>query len=181
MPTNPTITPSVSVIVPAMNEARNLPHVLPMIPTWVHEVILVDGNSTDDTVEVAQRLIPSVRIIPQHGKGKGAALRTGFAAARGDIIVMLDADGSTDPREIPAFVGQLVKGADFVKGSRFMQGGGTDDMPLYRKLGNASLRGRGAAALRRPLHGPLLRLQRLLVLGRARARSRLLTASRSRR
>ena len=72
MPTNPTITPSVSVIVPAMNEARNLPHVLPMIPTWVDEVILVDGNSTDDTVEVAQRLIPSVRVIPQHGKGKGA-------------------------------------------------------------------------------------------------------------
>ncbi len=138
MPTNPSITPSVSVIVPAMNEARNLPHVLPMIPTWVDEVILVDGNSTDDTVEVAQSLIPNVRVIPQRGKGKGAALRTGFAAARGDIIVMLDADGSTDPREIPAFVEQLVKGADFVKGSRFLKGGGTDDMPLYRKLGNAS-------------------------------------------
>ena len=49
---------------------------------------------------------------------------------------MLDADGSTDPREIPAFVGALIAGADFVKGSRFIQGGGTADMPLYRKLGN---------------------------------------------
>jgi glycosyltransferase involved in cell wall biosynthesis len=119
-----------------MNEAKNLPHVLPMIPTWVDEVILVDGHSTDDTVAVAMSLIPSIRVIPQHGKGKGSALRSGFAAARGDIIVMLDADGSTDPREIPLFVEKLVRGADFVKGSRFLKGGGTDDMPLYRKLGN---------------------------------------------
>jgi glycosyltransferase involved in cell wall biosynthesis len=63
-------------------------------------------------------------------------LRTGFAACTGDIIVMLDADGSTDPREIPAFVGALLAGADVAKGSRFLQGGGTADMPLYRKLGN---------------------------------------------
>jgi glycosyltransferase involved in cell wall biosynthesis len=134
----PTITPTISVIVPAMNEAENLPHVLPFIPDYVDEVILVDGHSTDDTVAVAQRLMPDIRIVPQHGKGKGSALRTGFAAARGDIIVMLDADGSTDPREIPAFIEKLVKGADFVKGSRFMQGGGTADMPRHRKLGNGA-------------------------------------------
>ena len=96
--------PTVSVVIPALNEAANLPHVLPKIPPWVCEVLLVDGRSTDDTVEVARRLRPGIRIVTQEGRGKGAALRTGFASARGDIIVTLDADGSTDPGEIPAFV-----------------------------------------------------------------------------
>jgi glycosyltransferase involved in cell wall biosynthesis len=72
----------------------------------------------------------------QERHGKGDALRRGFEAATGDIIVMLDADGSTDPGEIPAFIGTLLTGAHFAKGSRFLQGGGTADMPLHRKLGN---------------------------------------------
>jgi glycosyltransferase involved in cell wall biosynthesis len=127
---------SVSVIIPALNEARNLQYVLPRIPDWVDEVLLIDGNSTDDTVEVARSLCPKIRIVQQQGRGKGAALRTGFAAATGEIIVMLDADGSTDPAEIPVFVGALLAGADFVKGSRFLQGGGTSDMSLHRKFGN---------------------------------------------
>lgn len=128
--------PTVSVVIPAMNEAQNLPHVLPLIPAWVHEIILVDGNSVDDTIAVAQALIPNIRIVPQEGRGKGAALRSGFAAATGQIIVMMDADGSMDPREIPAFVGMLMSGWDFVKGSRFMTGGGTADMTPLRYLGN---------------------------------------------
>ena len=129
-------TPTVSVVVPAMNEEANLPHVLPRIQPWVHEVILVDGNSTDRTVEVARELMPNIRIVPQVGRGKGAALRSGFAAATGEVIVMIDADGSMDPAEIPNYVGALVAGADFVKGSRFLQGGGTDDMEFYRMFGN---------------------------------------------
>jgi glycosyltransferase involved in cell wall biosynthesis len=127
---------SVSVVIPALNEAQNLPHVLPRIPRWVDEVILVDGHSTDGTPEIAERLWPGIRVISQHGHGKGAALRTGFSLATGDIIVMLDADGSTDPAEIPAFVGALLAGADYAKGSRFAHGGGTSDMPTYRQLGN---------------------------------------------
>lgn len=132
--------PLVTVVIPALNEASNLPHVLPRIPSWVHEVLLVDGNSTDNTVEVAHRLVPEIQIIYQGVRGKGAALRAGFQAATGDIVITLDADGSMDPGEIPAFVGALLAGADYVKGSRFLQGGGTADMGAFRKLGNAALK-----------------------------------------
>lgn len=142
--TNTTATalplPRVSVVIPTLNEEANLPHVLPMVPEWVHEVIVVDGHSVDRTVELALMLRPDARIVRQSGRGKGNALIAGFEAATGDIVVTLDADGSTDPREMPAFVGALISGADFAKGSRFMQGGGTDDMEFYRRLGNWGLR-----------------------------------------
>ena len=128
--------PTISVVIPTLNEAENLPHVLPRIPDWIDEVLVVDGHSIDNTIEAARELRPDVRIVMQEGRGKGAALRSGFAAASGDIIVMLDADGSTDPAEIPAFVGALIAGADFAKGSRFVQGAGTADMPRYRRFGN---------------------------------------------
>jgi glycosyltransferase involved in cell wall biosynthesis len=128
--------PLVSIVIPALNEAENLPYLLPRIPLWVHEVLLVDGLSTDNTVEVARRLLPSVRIVYQQGRGKGDALLTGFAAATGDIIITLDADGSQNPVEMITFIGALLAGYDYVKGSRFLQGGGTTDMGAYRFLGN---------------------------------------------
>ncbi|MFF9769273.1 glycosyltransferase family 2 protein [Streptomyces sp. NPDC014636] len=133
------ITPPVSVVIPAMNEAENLPYVFKTLPGWVHEVVLVDGNSRDDTVEVARSLWPDVKVVGQRGKGKGDALITGFAACTGDIIVMVDADGSADGGEIVSYVSALVSGADFAKGSRFANGGGTDDMTFIRKLGNRAL------------------------------------------
>jgi glycosyltransferase involved in cell wall biosynthesis len=128
--------PKISVVIPTLNEEKNLAHVLPKIQEWVDEIVVVDGYSTDQTIHVARELCPTVRVVMQEGRGKGSALRTGFAAATGDIIVMLDADGSTDPSEIPLYVGALLAGADFAKGSRFLQGGGTEDMPIHRKLGN---------------------------------------------
>ncbi len=132
--------PTVSIVIPALNEAESLHHVLSRIPEdWVDEVLLVDGHSKDATVAVTRRARNATRIVMQQGRGKGAAIRSGFAAARGDIVVTVDADGSTDPAEIPAFVGALVSGADFAKGSRFMQGGGTDDMPFHRRLANKGL------------------------------------------
>jgi glycosyltransferase involved in cell wall biosynthesis len=124
-----------------MNEAENLPHVFATLPHWIHEIVLVDGHSTDDTVAVARRLRPNVRVVQQRGKGKGDALAAGFSACTGDIIVMIDADGSTDGREIIKFIGALVTGADFVKGSRYASGGGSDDLTISRKLGNTVLRG----------------------------------------
>jgi glycosyltransferase involved in cell wall biosynthesis len=131
--------PKVSVIIPTLNEAKNLPWLLPRIPAWVHEVVIVDGRSTDNTVEIAQRLRSDVRIVMEQRRGKGAAVRAGFQAATGDVVVMLDADGSMAPEEIIFFVGALMSGADFVKGSRFVQGAGTDDMSLFRMLGNWGL------------------------------------------
>jgi glycosyltransferase involved in cell wall biosynthesis len=157
--------PRVSVVIPTLNEAANLPHVLPRIPSWVHEVVLVDGHSTDGTPEVARDLWPNhhvvvaerrrrqfdglmrerrspgtaLRLVTQEGRGKGAALRMGFAAATGDIIVMFDADGSADAVEIPRFLSALLNGADFAKGSRFLPGGGSADITRIRRFGNWGL------------------------------------------
>jgi len=126
----------VTLIIPTLNEAASLDYVMARIPEGMHEVIIVDGHSTDDTVAVAESLRAGVRIIQQPGRGKGDALRAGFRAATGDIIIAIDADGSTNPAEIPAFVDALMAGADYVKGSRFAPGGGTSDMTWIRKLGN---------------------------------------------
>jgi glycosyltransferase involved in cell wall biosynthesis len=129
----------VSVVIPALNEARNLPHVFARLPPDVHEVIVVDGHSVDETIAVARQLRPDVRIVLQSRSGKGNALACGFAAATGDVIAMLDADGSADPGEIPRFVEALVAGAEFAKGTRFAPGGGSDDITRLRALGNRAL------------------------------------------
>ncbi len=126
----------VSVILPTLNEVDNLPHVFERMPREVAEVILVDGRSTDGTVEAAKQLWPNIITITQTGVGKGDALACGFSRATGDIIVMLDADGSTDPAEIPRFVATLLAGADFAKGSRFIAGGGSADITRMRRIGN---------------------------------------------
>ena len=131
--------PRVSVVIPALNEARNLPHVFARLPRDTYEVILVDGNSTDDTVAVARREWPGVRVVTQTRKGKGNALACGFAAATGDVIAAVDADGSADPGEIPSFVEALLNGFDFAKGTRCGKGGGSDDLTRLRRLGNRAL------------------------------------------
>jgi glycosyltransferase involved in cell wall biosynthesis len=130
----------VSVVIPALNEAENLPSVLATIPEDVFEIVLVDGASTDETIDVALRCRPDVRIVVQDASGKGNALACGFAAATGDIIVMFDADGSANGAEIPRFVKALQEGADLAKGSRFMGGGGSADITVLRSLGNRVLR-----------------------------------------
>jgi glycosyltransferase involved in cell wall biosynthesis len=135
------LLPSVSIVIPALNEARNIPHVLDRIPNDIHQVILVDGESTDNTVEAARNVRPDVFVVKQTRRGKGNALACGFEAATGDVIVMLDADGSADPGEMPRFVDALVAGADFAKGTRFALGGGSSDITRLRKLGNDGLTG----------------------------------------
>jgi Glycosyl transferase family 2 len=131
----------VSVVVPAMNEERNIGQVLSRLSDEFYEVILVDGNSHDNTIEAAEHACPEIRVLTQSGRGKGDAFRTGFAAVRGNLVVMLDADGSADPAEIPSFIAALESGADFAKGSRFLPGGGSADITPTRHLGNAMLSG----------------------------------------
>lgn len=132
-------SPKVSIVIPALNEERNIPYVFARIPEATHEVILVDGGSIDRTAEVARDLRPDVCVVAQTRKGKGNALACGFEAATGDVIAMVDADGSADPTEIPRFVAALVDGADFAKGTRFAAGGGSCDITRLRKLGNSLL------------------------------------------
>ncbi|MGH3887013.1 MAG: glycosyltransferase family 2 protein [Pseudonocardiaceae bacterium] len=132
-------TETVTLVIPARNEAANIAWVLEQVPACVDEVILVDGNSTDATLVTARFCRPDVRVVVQQHTGKGDALRAGFLAATGDIIVMMDADGSMSPQEISHFLHFLSNGYDFVKGSRFMGGGGSLDITRLRRLGNRGL------------------------------------------
>ncbi|WP_370062066.1 glycosyltransferase family 2 protein [Streptacidiphilus sp. MAP5-3] len=126
-------------MIPAQNEARNIAWVLEQVPSCVDEVLVVDGWSSDATARMAELCRPSVRLLAQPGHGKGDALRTGFAAARCDYVVMMDADGSMWPGEIPHYLHFLDHGYDFVKGSRFVAGGGSQDLTPVRALGNRAL------------------------------------------
>ncbi|MBA8792650.1 glycosyltransferase involved in cell wall biosynthesis [Friedmanniella endophytica] len=137
--TTPTPDPTISIVLPTLNEAANLPHVLCDIPQDVHQLILVDGGSVDGTVDVARSLFPRVEVVQQTRKGKGNALACGFERCTGDIIVMIDADGSTSPKEIPDFVAALTGGAAFAKGTRFAKGGRSLDITFRRRLGNLML------------------------------------------
>jgi hypothetical protein len=131
--------PSVSLVIPTLNEEANIGWVLQRVPACVEEVIVVDGGSKDRTVEVARTLRPDVVIVTELRRGKGVALRTGFAKATREVIVMIDADGSMDPAEIESYVLAVDQGYDLVKGSRAT--GGSTDLTPARLLGNFCLRG----------------------------------------
>jgi glycosyltransferase involved in cell wall biosynthesis len=133
------VLPSVSVVIPALNEARNIPHVFGRMPADIHEVILVDGFSDDGTVAVARSVRPDVRVVLQSRRGKGNALACGIAVATGEIIALVDADGSADPDEIPKFVEALLNGNDFATGTQFAEGGGSADITHFRRLSNSAL------------------------------------------
>jgi hypothetical protein len=127
----------VSVVLPTLNEAENLPHILPLLQGY--ELIVIDGGSTDGTLEVARLYAPEALLLTQDRHGKGNALACGIAAAGGEIVVTFDADGSARAEEIPRFVAALEAGADFAKGSRYLAGGGSDDFTWLRSAGNKGL------------------------------------------
>lgn len=131
---------TVSCVIPTLNEERNIAWVMHRIPQCVDEVLLVDGLSTDRTVEIARAIRPDLVVVREPGRGKGAALCTGFARATGDYIVIIDADGSMDPAEIDYYVRVLDQGYHFAKGSRFLRGGGSVDLTRVRTWGNWALK-----------------------------------------
>ena len=130
--------PRITVCVPARNEEQNLPLVLEAVQPYADELLVVDGHSTDNTIAVARSL--GARVVSDNGKGKGDGLRTAIREATGEIIVFIDADGSHDPRDIPAMVNVIAAGeADLVIGSRGK--GGSDELhgdveKLIRMIGS---------------------------------------------
>lgn len=136
--------PRISVVVPALNEARNLLEVLPTLPP-VEQVVLVDGGSVDGTVDAALSVLPHLDVVRQTRRGKGNALACGFAAVTGDIVVTFAADGSTDASEMPRFIEALLAGADVATGSRFLPGGGSEDLTRARGASNRFLSRRANA------------------------------------
>lgn len=123
------------MIIPALNEEKSIAEVLQKLKQMGYDNILViDGNSKDRTVEVAKDY--GAIVVVQNGRGKGDALRQAFEHADGDVIVMMDADGSMDPKEVPLLIEKLNSGADLVKGSRFLPYGYSEDMNLIRRIGN---------------------------------------------
>jgi len=127
----------VTVIVPTLNEEKNIAEVIRELKrTGFSDILVIDGNSRDRTISIAKKL--GVNVIRQNGKGKGSALRQAFShdGLSGDVVVMMDADGSMNPKEIFSFIEALENGVDLVKGSRFMLGGHSEDMTLIRRIGN---------------------------------------------
>ena len=127
---------TVTVVIPALNEQHNIGWVLERMPSTIDEIILVDGHSIDRTIDIARAVRPDIVVVRQASRGKGAALRAGFQAATSDFIVMIDADGSMDPGEIYRYVTPLMNGYDLVKGSRFLDGGGSTDLTAVRRFGS---------------------------------------------
>ena len=123
----------ISIVIPTLNEGKNLAKVLKDIPKSVDEIIVVDGHSTDNTVEIAKMF--GAKVIFDD-VGKGSALRKGMKVAKGGIIITMDADYSHKSSEIGLLTEGIKAGFDICMGSRFIQGGGTEDMPWYRKIGN---------------------------------------------
>ena len=129
----------ISIIIPTLNEEKNLPRVLRSIKNYMknrnekYEIIVVDGYSKDKTVEIAKKF--GAKVIFDD-VGKGSALRKGMKVAKGDIVITMDADCSHRSSELGLLIEGIKAGYDVCMGSRFIQGGGTEDMPWYRKLGN---------------------------------------------
>lgn len=129
---------SVTVIIPTLNEGKSIATViLELKHLGFSNIVVIDGNSEDDTVDVAERL--GVNVIHQNGSGKGDAMRQAFGdtEVNGEVILVMDADGSMNPKEAFSFLEAIQNGVDCVKGSRFLPGAGSEDLTLFRRIGSS--------------------------------------------
>lgn len=127
---------TISVVIPTINERLNIKEVIPKLPEFVDEIVVIDGCSIDGTIEEIKKYRSDAKIFIESEKGKGAALRRGFKEASGDLIIMMDADGSHDPKELPMLIDPVLNGYDVTKASRLLPGGGSDDFTAFRRFGN---------------------------------------------
>lgn len=129
----------VSVIIPTKNEEGAIGRVLKEIPkNVVGEIIVIDGHSTDNTAAEAKAKLRrgKDKFILQKRKGFGNALLQAFKESTGDVIVIMDGDGSQNPKDIPAFLKKIKEGYTYVMGSRYGRGGRSDDDTIIRLIGN---------------------------------------------
>ncbi len=134
--------PSISIIIPTRNEVENIAPLVSQIITAavpLHEIVFVDANSTDGTLDIIRSLaaIHPIRLIEQDpaAPGLAAAITAGAAAAKGELLVVMDADSSHPPERINDLLGPLRTGAaDLVIGSRYVPGGSTPGWPIWRRM-----------------------------------------------
>lgn len=135
-----TLLKGVTAVIPARNEERSIAEMIERTRPFCDELIVVDGHSVDRTATIAASFGDGVRVVKDNKKGKGDAIRVGAFAARYETVVFLDADGSHDPKDIPALVEPIARGeADLVVGSRGK--GGSDELhgdveKLLRMIGS---------------------------------------------
>jgi glycosyltransferase involved in cell wall biosynthesis len=124
----------IEAVIPTLNEAATIKYILDEVQKYVDKILVIDGKSTDDTVNIVKET--GARVIIQEAKGKGAALRQALHSVQGTTVIFIDADGSMQPNEIPLYLEELRNGTDVVKGSRFLGKGSTEDISFIRHLGN---------------------------------------------
>ena len=138
LPDSELLNLGVGIVIPAFNEEKNIGDVLSQLNSFgYNNILVIDGISSDDTLQVAAQ--NGAKIVLQDGRGKGQAIRQVLQNdyLNADVLVLMDADGSMSPDEVPRFIEAIHNGADVVKGSRFLPGGGTYDMTRVRKFGNS--------------------------------------------
>lgn len=129
----------ITVVIPTLNEALTVADIIKGSAPYSSDILVVDGHSTDDTAAIARSL--GTRVVFDHRKGKGEAIRTAIEYLTREITVFIDADGSHDPDDIPALVHPILEGsADHVSGSRLIGGsselhGGFDE--CFRLMGSS--------------------------------------------